>query len=128
MLGEEVRGRGKDVSLAPGINLRRGPLCGRNFEYFSEDPCLTANLAVPLIQGIQENDVASCVKHFALNQQETERLWVNVECSDRALDQYLYAFHAACTGSTVAETAQLTSEQIPCRMHREHCLSRRAEH
>lgn len=96
VLGAEARGRGKDVILAPGINIKRSPLCGRNFEYMSEDPYLTGELAVPMIQGIQEQDTAACVKHFALNNQETERLWVDVEVDDRALYEiYLPAFEKA---------------------------------
>ncbi len=96
VLGEEARGRGKDVILAPGVNIKRLPNGGRNFEYFSEDPYLTSRLAVKLIQGIQTADVAACVKHFALNSQETERLWVNVEVDERALREiYLPAFEAA---------------------------------
>ena len=96
VLGEEARGRGKDVILAPGINMKRSPLCGRNFEYMSEDPYLTGELADPLIQGIQEKDTAACVKHFALNNQETERLWVDVEVSERVLFEiYLPAFEKA---------------------------------
>lgn len=96
VLGEEARGRGKDVILAPGINLKRSPLCGRNFEYFSEDPYLIAELAVPMIEGIESADVGACVKHFALNSQETQRLWVNVEIDERALQElYLPAFEAA---------------------------------
>ena len=65
VLGEEARGRGKDVILAPGINIKRSSLCGRNFEYMSEDPYLAGEMAVPLIEGIQKADVAACVKHFA---------------------------------------------------------------
>lgn len=96
VLGEEARGRGKDVILAPGINLKRTPLCGRNFEYFSEDPYLISQLAVPMIEGIESADVGACVKHFALNSQETERLWVNVEIDERTLRElYLPAFEAA---------------------------------
>lgn len=96
VLGEEARGRGKDVILAPGINIKRSPLCGRNFEYFSEDPYLTKELAVPFIQGIQNWDVAACVKHFAANNQETERLWVDVKIDEKALREiYLPAFRAA---------------------------------
>lgn len=96
VLGEEARGRGKDVILAPGINIKRSPLNGRNFEYMSEDPYLTAEQCVPLIQGIQESDVAACVKHYAVNSQETERLWVDVKVSERALREiYLPAFKAA---------------------------------
>lgn len=96
VLGEEARGRGKDVILAPGINIKRSPLCGRSFEYMSEDPYLTGEMAVPLIQGIQTADVAACVKHFAMNNQETERLWVEVEVEERALREiYLPAFEKA---------------------------------
>ena len=96
VLGEEARGRGKDVILAPGINIKRSPLCGRNFEYFSEDPYLTKELAVPFIQGVQNWDVAACGKHFAANNQETERLWVDVKIDEKALREiYLPAFRAA---------------------------------
>lgn len=94
VLGEEARGRGKDVILAPGINIKRSPLCGRNFEYMSEDPYLTGEQAVPLVQGIQRSDVAACVKHYALNNQERNRLYVNTEVDERALREiYLAAFH-----------------------------------
>lgn len=96
VLGEEARGRGKDVILAPGINIKRSPLCGRNFEYMSEDPYLTGSQAVPLIKGVQESDVAACVKHFALNNQERNRLWVNTNVEERALREiYLPAFRMA---------------------------------
>ncbi|MDE7016166.1 MAG: glycoside hydrolase family 3 protein, partial [Lachnospiraceae bacterium] len=96
VLGEEARGRGKDVILAPGINIKRDPLCGRNFEYMSEDPKLTATLAVPFIKGVQENDVAACVKHFACNVQETDRLMVDTIVDERTLYEiYLPAFRAA---------------------------------
>ena len=98
VLGEEARGRGKDVILGPGVNIKRSPLCGRNFEYFSEDPYLTKEMAVPYIQGVQNWDVAACVKHFAVNNQETERLWVNVEIDEEVLREiYLPAFHDAVT-------------------------------
>ncbi len=97
-LGREARGRGKDVILGPGVNIKRSPLCGRNFEYFSEDPFLTKELAVPYIQGVQEWDVAACVKHFAANNQETQRLWVDVKVDEKALREiYLPAFHDAVT-------------------------------
>lgn len=96
ILGEEARGRGKDMILGPGINIKRVPVNGRNFEYMSEDPYLTAELVVPMVQGIQECDVAACVKHFALNNQETNRVWVNVEIDERALREiYLPGFEAA---------------------------------
>lgn len=95
-LGREVRGRGKDVSLSPGINIQRTPLCGRNFEYMSEDPYLISKMCVPEIQGLQENDIAACVKHFVANNQETRRGDVNVEIEERALQEiYLPGFKAA---------------------------------
>ena len=98
VLGEEARGRGKDVILGPGVNIKRSPLCGRNFEYFSEDPYLVSEMAVPYIKGVQENDVAACVKHFAANSQETERLWVDESIDEKTLRKiYLPAFHAAVT-------------------------------
>ncbi len=98
VLGEEARGRGKDVILAPGINIKRSPLCGRNFEYMSEDPHLSGEMAVPVIEGVQTADVAACVKHFAINNQETERLWVDVDVSDRATREiYFQAFKKAAT-------------------------------
>ncbi len=93
VLGEETRGRGKDVILAPGINLKRTPLCGRNFEYYSEDPFLTSEMASEYIKGIQNWDVAACVKHFALNHQETARLEVDAEIDEEVLrDLYLQVF------------------------------------
>ena len=96
VLGEETRGRGKDMILGPGVNIKRSPLCGRNFEYFSEDPYLTKKMAVEIIKGIQENDVSACIKHFACNGQETERLEVDTIVNQDALDDiYLPAFKAA---------------------------------
>lgn len=100
VLGSEARFREKDIILGPGINIIRNPLCGRNFEYMSEDPCLVSNMVVPLIKGIQSWDTAACVKHYALNNQELDRLNVNVEVSKRALFEiYLKGFEAAvCEG------------------------------
>ena len=96
ILGEEARGRGKDVILAPGINIKRSPLCGRNFEYMSEDPYLIEEMVVPMVQGIQEHDVAACVKHFAANVQETDRLWVDTVADEKTLHEiYFPGFKAA---------------------------------
>jgi len=96
LLGKEARGRGKDMILAPGINIMRTPLCGRSFEYMGEDPYLVSEMVVPIVQGIEENDVSACVKHFAVNNQETRRLDVDVEVSERALREiYLPGFEAA---------------------------------
>lgn len=95
-IGEEARYRNKTVLLGPGVNIYRTPLNGRNFEYMGEDPCLAARMVVPYIQGVQQNGVAACVKHFALNNQETQRLEIDVQVSDRALYEiYLPAFKAA---------------------------------
>ena len=96
VLGEEARGRGKDVILAPGINIKRSPLCGRNFEYMSEDPYLIEELVVPMVQGIQSHDVSACVKHFAANSQEENRLWVDTVVDEKTLQEiYLPGFKAA---------------------------------
>lgn len=96
VLGEEARWRKKDVLLGPGVNIIRSPLCGRNFEYMSEDPYMNSVLAVAYIKGLQSRDVACSVKHFAVNNQETNRTTIDVECSERALREiYLPAFKAA---------------------------------
>ena len=95
-IGEEARYRKKDVLLGPGVNIYRTPLNGRNFEYMGEDPYLASKMVVPYIQGVQQNGVAACVKHYALNNQELWRGHINVEVSDRALHEiYLPAFKAA---------------------------------
>ena len=95
-LGEEARYRKKDVLLGPGVNIYRTPLNGRNFEYLGEDPFLASEMVVPYIHGVQQNGVAACVKHYALNNQEQWRGHINVEVSDRALHEiYLPAFKAA---------------------------------
>lgn len=95
-IGEEARYRKKDVLLGPGINMYRTPLNGRNFEYMGEDPYLASVMVVPYIKGVQQNGVAACVKHYALNNQELWRGHINVEVSDRALHEiYLPAFKAA---------------------------------
>ena len=97
-LGEEALYRNKNVMLGPGINIYRTPLNGRNFEYMGEDPWLASRMVVPYVQGLQSKGVASCVKHYALNNDEEYRHQVNVVVSDRALREiYLPAFHAAVT-------------------------------
>ncbi len=95
-IGEEALYRGKHVLLGPGVNIYRTPLNGRNFEYMGEDPYLSSAMVVPYIRGVQQNGVAACVKHFALNNQEDGRHVVNVTLTDRALYEiYLPAFKAA---------------------------------
>lgn len=95
-IGEEARYREKDILLGPGVNIYRTPLCGRNFEYMGEDPYLASRMVVPYVQGVQQNGVAVCVKHFALNNHEVNRHNTNVVVDDRALYEiYLPAFKAA---------------------------------
>ena len=95
-IGEEARYREKDVLLGPGVNIYRTPLNGRNFEYMGEDPYLSGQMVVPYVQQVQKNGVAVCVKHFALNNEETFRHTTDVDLDDRALYEiYLPAFKAA---------------------------------
>ena len=95
-IGEEARYREKDVLLGPGVNIYRTPLNGRNFEYMGEDPFLSGQMVVPYVQEVQKNGVAVCVKHFALNNEETFRHTTDVDLDDRALYEiYLPAFKAA---------------------------------
>lgn len=95
-VGEEARMRKKNVLLGPGVNIYRTPLNGRNFEYMGEDPYLASRMVVPYIQGVQQNGVGACVKHYILNDQEEFRGHVDVKVSDRALNEiYLPPFKAA---------------------------------
>ena len=95
-IGEEARYRNKTVLLGPGVNIYRSPLNGRNFEYMGEDPYLAGKMVVPYVQGVQQNGVAACVKHYALNTQEVNRHTTNVIVDNRALYEiYLPAFKAA---------------------------------
>lgn len=95
-IGAEARDRNKDVLLAPAFNIIRTPLGGRTYEYFTEDPFLNKKLAVPYVIGVQENDVSACIKHYAVNNQETNRGTVDVIVDERTLREvYLPAFHDA---------------------------------
>lgn len=95
-IGEEARYRKKDILLGPGVNIYRTPLNGRNFEYMGEDPYLASKMVVPYIKGVQQNGVATCVKHYALNNQETKRHSTNAIVDERTLNEiYLPAFKAA---------------------------------
>ena len=95
-IGREARGQGVAVVLGPGINIKRSPLCGRNFEYFSEDPLLSGVLGAALIDGIQGQGVGTSLKHYAVNNQETDRLRVSAEVDERTLRElYLAGFEHA---------------------------------
>lgn len=92
-LGQECKTEDVGMLLGPGLNMKRSPLCGRNFEYFSEDPYLTGELAAEYIQGLQCEGIAACPKHFAVNNQETRRISSSSELDERTLREiYLPAF------------------------------------
>jgi beta-glucosidase len=97
-LGQEARAEDIAVLLGPGINIKRSPLCGRNFEYFSEDPLVSGELGAALVRGLQSQGVAASLKHFAANNQETNRMTVSAEIDERTLREiYLPAFETVVT-------------------------------
>lgn len=97
-IGSEASGEDVSVVLGPGLNIKRDPLCGRNFEYFSEDPYLAGKLAAAMVRGIQSQGVSACVKHYAVNSQETRRMGMNEVVDERALREiYLEGFRYAVT-------------------------------
>ncbi|WP_448059739.1 aryl-beta-d-glycosidase [Cellulomonas hominis] len=99
-LGREARANEVAVLLGPGVNIKRSPLCGRNFEYFSEDPALAGDLATALVRGVQSQGVGTSLKHFAANNQETDRMRVSADVDERTLREiYLPAFERVVTGA-----------------------------
>lgn len=101
-LAEEVKAKGRHVILGPCVNIARLPMGGRNFESFGEDPYLTSSIAVDYIKGIQKENVAATIKHFAVNNQEHERMFVDVQVDERALNEiYFPAFKAAVEEANV---------------------------
>ena len=95
-IGEEARARDKHVILGPGFNIQRTPLCGRNYDYYGEDPWLAGRIAVAYVKGMQSEQTIACLKHFALNNQEHERGTIDVQVEERPLREiYLPAFEAA---------------------------------
>jgi beta-glucosidase len=102
-LAAECRELGVDVLLGPGVNIKRSPLCGRNFEYFAEDPVLAGELAAAWIRGLQRGGIGASLKHFAANNQETRRMQVSAETDERTLREiYLPAFERAVKASRPA--------------------------
>src|SRR5579862_2151460 len=96
MVGEEARMKGVQIILAPAVNIHRAPMCGRNFEYFGEDPYLAGQTAASYIRGVQSKDVIATVKHFAMNNQEYDRMTVSSDADERTMQEiYLPAFKAA---------------------------------
>ena len=92
-LGKEAAYQEINIVLGPGVNIKRSPLCGRNFEYFSEDPYLTGQMGAEYVKGLQKNNVGACVKHFAVNNQENRRRTIDVVVDERALREiYLRGF------------------------------------
>jgi len=95
VMGEEVRAIGRHMILAPAMNIHRTPLCGRTFEYFSEDPFLTKEIALHLLKGIQSKGIGGCLKHYVANNQETDRASCSAEIDERTLNEiYVRAFRA----------------------------------
>ena len=95
-IGEECQAEDVSIVLGPAVNIKRSPLCGRNFEYFSEDPYLASELAKSYISGVQSKQVGTSIKHFAVNNQEFRRMSCSSELDERALREiYLSAFEAA---------------------------------
>ena len=96
MLGKEAVSQQVNVLLGPGMNMKRSPLCGRNFEYFSEDPYLAGRMAAAYIRGIQSNGISACAKHYAANNQEISRMTTDSVMDERTLREiYLTAFEMA---------------------------------
>lgn len=121
-LGEEAKALGVQILLGPGLNIKRSPLCGRNFEYFSEDPYLAGKMAAAYVRGIQSQGVFACVKHFAVNSQEERRMAMNAVVDERTLREiYLTGFEIAVEegkpGALMTSYNQVNGEYANENMH-----------
>ena len=121
-LGEEAKTLGVNILLGPGMNIKRSPLCGRNFEYFSEDPYLSGKMAASYVRGIQSQGVFSCIKHFAVNSQEERRMAMNAVVDERTLRElYLTGFEIAIAesnpGAVMTSYNQVNGEYANESMH-----------
>lgn len=121
-LGEEAGAMGVNILLGPGMNIKRSPLCGRNFEYFSEDPYVAGRMAASYVKGIQSKGVFSCLKHFAVNSQEERRMAMNAVVDERTLREiYLTGFEMAIEeskpGSIMTSYNQVNGEYANESMH-----------
>ena len=115
-LGEEAKAMGVNILLGPGMNIKRSPLCGRNFEYFSEDPYLAGRMAASYVKGIQSQGVFSCIKHFAVNSQEERRMAMNAVVDERTLREiYLTGFEVAIDEEAV-KNGSLSMEDLDARV------------
>ena len=128
-LGRECLSLGVGVLLGPGVNMKRHPLCGRNFEYFSEDPLLAGELAAALIAGVQAHGVGTCIKHFAANNQEANRMTIDTQVDERTLREiYLPAFETAVARSrpwsVMSAYNQLNGTQCSEHLWLNHCVLR----
>lgn len=102
-IGFDATARGVRIMLCPGVNIYRSPLCGRNFEYYGEDPCLASEIALNYIEGIQQHRVMATIKHFAVNNQEYRRHWTGSNVDERTLNEiYFPAFRKAIEKGNVA--------------------------
>ena len=121
-LGEEAMAMGVNILLGPGMNIKRSPLCGRNFEYFSEDPFVAGKMASAYVKGIQSKGVYSCIKHFAVNSQEERRMAMNAVVDERTLREiYLAGFEMAIDeakpGAIMTSYNQVNGEYANESMH-----------